>query len=117
MSELKKNGTIRKIGVSIYDNQQLKRVMDIPDVDVIQLPFNLLDNANKRGALLIEARRRGKIIQARSVFLQGLFFKNIDQFPAKLRPLRAYVEKLQEVAKENGISMEKMASLMCPSLH
>jgi len=74
MMMLKLNGKIKFLGVSIYTNDELLKVIEDDRIDVIQLPFNLFDNFNKRGSLLKLAKEKGKIIHSRSAFLQGLFF-------------------------------------------
>ena len=38
---------IDKIGVSVYNNEELESTLDNDDLDVIQIPFNLLDNYSK----------------------------------------------------------------------
>ncbi|MDB5210956.1 MAG: uncharacterized protein JWQ30_1783, partial [Sediminibacterium sp.] len=106
--ECKKKGLIRKIGVSIYTNDELLTVINDPDVDVIQLPFNLLDNYSQRGSLLKEAKQKGKGLQARSVFLQGLFFKDLDNLPAQLMPLKPYLQDVKDLAKKNSLTMESL---------
>jgi uncharacterized protein len=107
--ELKGRNRIKKIGVSVYSNIELKFAIENFAVDVIQLPFNLLDNLSQRGKLLAEAKTKGKEIQVRSVFLQGLFFKNIEQLPNSIKSLKSYLEKIHIIAKEANIPMEHLA--------
>jgi aryl-alcohol dehydrogenase-like predicted oxidoreductase len=109
LSELKLAGLIQKTGVSVYDNHEFAAAIDATGIDVIQLPFNLLDNQKQRGQLLKKAKQKHKEIQVRSVFLQGLFFKNIELFPAQLQPLLPYVQELRNNAEQWNISMEQMA--------
>jgi aryl-alcohol dehydrogenase-like predicted oxidoreductase len=105
----KQEGKISKIGLSIYDNSEFKKAIESPLIDVIQIPFNLLDNINHRGGLLLKAKEKNKIVQARSVFLQGLFFKNTSDLPQKLRPLEKDLIKIRNIAHVNNISIEKLA--------
>lgn len=109
LKQLKQQQLIRKTGVSVYTNEELEQVLENEGVDVVQLPFNLLDNFSKRGALLQKAKRLGKEVQVRSVFLQGLFFKAQDQYPDVLRPLQPYVQQLHRLAAENDISVYDLA--------
>lgn len=67
-----------KIGVSVYTNEEFENIIADPNVSIIQLPFNLLDNMNSRGDLLRKAKAKNKEIHVRSVFLQGLFFSNLE---------------------------------------
>lgn len=106
---LKKDGLINKIGVSVYDNSEFGEAGASDVIEVIQLPFNLLDNENERGKLIDAARNKGKEIHIRSVFLQGLFFMSVDAIPPKLSPLTTYLKQLKETAREFDATMGEMA--------
>ncbi len=106
---LKKKGLVNKIGISVYTNYELEIVVQDNFIDVIQLPFNLLDNQNLRGNLVSMARRNGKEVHARSVFLQGLFFKDFNTFPNKLTPLISYLKKISDYSLDEHITMESLA--------
>lgn len=108
LSRLKHESKIKNIGVSIYSNEELEKVATIEEVDVIQIPFNLLDNISQRGRSIKKAKDNGKRIQARSLFLQGLFFKELASYPAYLVPLKKYVEKLLDIRDRSGLSMENI---------
>jgi aryl-alcohol dehydrogenase-like predicted oxidoreductase len=107
--DFKNEGKINKIGVSIYDNLEFNLAIESSFIDVIQIPFNLLDNLNHRQALLLKARKYNKSIQARSVFLQGLFFKKIHELPNNLKPLENVLIKLRNIALDNEIPIEQLA--------
>jgi aryl-alcohol dehydrogenase-like predicted oxidoreductase len=109
LKKLKSKLLIRKIGVSVYDNHEFKTAIQTPEIDVIQLPFNLLDNLNQRGILLKEAKSRGKEIQVRSIFLQGLFFKKVTDLPKLLLPLAPYLNTINNISQENNITVEALA--------
>lgn len=107
--DLKKEGKIKYIGVSIYTNEQFETTLNDENVDIIQLPYNLLDNDNQRGALIKKAKQNGKIIHVRSVFLQGLFFKDLNKLPEKLLPLKDDLEKIKTIANDYKISLADLA--------
>jgi aryl-alcohol dehydrogenase-like predicted oxidoreductase len=109
LEELKKEGYIKHIGVSIYTNEQFEELLEYDAVEIIQLPYNLLDNANKRASLIKRAKDLGKIIHVRSVFLQGLFFKELETLPATLLPLKEDLQIIKDVVKNNKISMAELA--------
>ncbi|MBN1185619.1 MAG: aldo/keto reductase [Bacteroidales bacterium] len=106
---LKKDGKITKIGLSVYNNDELKSAINSEIIDVIQFPFNLLDNRSKRGNLMKYGKDKGKELQVRSVFLQGLFFKTLNDIPTKLAPLIPYLFKINKLSKQSGISIETLA--------
>jgi aryl-alcohol dehydrogenase-like predicted oxidoreductase len=105
----KKDGIIEKIGVSIYTNKQLMEVINCSWIDVIQLPFNLLDCDAEKIELLKLAKNKHKIIHTRSVFLQGLFYKNLETLPDKLLPLKPYLQIIDVIALENNMSKNQLA--------
>lgn len=109
LGKLKSQNLINKIGVSVYGNDELEIAVNTPEIDAIQLPFNLLDNYSQRGELLKQAKQKGKEIQIRSVFLQGLFFKELNSYPEYLSPLKPYVQTIQQIGAASGMGMEAMA--------
>lgn len=109
LKELKNAGLINKIGISVYDNEELKEAIVSETIDTIQLPFNLLDNYTQRGKLLKHAKLKGKEIQARSVFLQGLFFISPNELPPKLFPLKKYLKNIFDITSSEQITIEELA--------
>lgn len=105
----KSKGLTTNLGVSLYTNQELEWVLNDDQVDVIQLPFNLLDNDSVKGKLLRRAKANGKTIHVRSVFLQGLFFRCVSTFPEQLDSLKTHVNTLIDLTKEHDISMSNLA--------
>ena len=55
--ELKKKGIINKIGVSLHNNQDIYDVLNNQYIDLIQIPYNLLDNKLKRQKVLTTAKK------------------------------------------------------------
>ena len=56
LNQLRKKKYFKKIGVSIYTNDEMLDCINNDAIDVIQLPFNLFDNNNLRGELIREAK-------------------------------------------------------------
>ena len=98
---LKRDGIINNIGVSLYSNDELESVLKFNEITLVQLPFNLLDNNNKRGNIIKKAKAKGIEIHTRSAFLQGLFFKNTNEFSVKIKPLETYLNLLNDLCDED----------------
>ena len=98
---LKRDGIINNIGVSLYSNDELESVLKFNEITLVQLPFNLLDNNNKRGNIIKKAKAKGIEIHTRSAFLQGLFFKNTNEFSVKIKPLEPYLNLLNDLCDED----------------
>jgi aryl-alcohol dehydrogenase-like predicted oxidoreductase len=110
---LKQRGLFRQIGVSIYTNKELEALIEDSNVDLIQIPFNLLDNASIKGDLLQHARSEGKTIHGRSAFLQGLFFKSPLDNHMSVKPLREALTRIHEIAVQNRLSITELALGYC----
>ena len=105
----KKEGKIGQIGASVYTNDEVEYLLEDDRIEVIQVPFNLLDNDLQRGEVLRKAKKRGKIIHTRSVFLQGLFFKELDELPEALCPLKRSMTELRRIAIDANLTMSELA--------
>ena len=113
LNELKSDGLIKNIGVSVYTNAQLKSLLNEDLITVVQLPFNLLDNVNVRGDLINQLKIKGKTIHTRSAFLQGLFFKNTSDDISIVQALKSHLKTLNKITKKQGCSMEELALSYC----
>jgi uncharacterized protein len=106
---LHQQGLIENIGVSIYTNEHFENVINEPHIHIIQLPYNLLDNHHQRGTLIRKAKKYGKIIHVRSVFLQGLFFMDTSMLPTKLQLLKKELDFLKKLSMDYKVSMHTLA--------
>ncbi len=95
--EAKEQDKAEFLGVSVYTNKEFKAAINHSAIDLIQLPFNLLDNWFLRGELIQAAKEKGKIIHTRSTYLQGLFFKEV--LPDNLIPLKPYLDEIKNHSK------------------
>lgn len=109
IKELKKAGIINRFGVSIYTNNEMEELLKYKDIDLIQLPFNLLDNNNQRSNIIKKAKERGIEIHTRSTFLQGLFFKNTKDLPIKLMALEPYLVAINKISKSNNLKLNDLS--------
>ncbi|HUS00526.1 MAG TPA: aldo/keto reductase [Chitinophagaceae bacterium] len=108
-SNLKEKKKLLKVGVSIYTNEQALEVSKDKNIDIVQLPYNLLDNMNKRGDVLRMLKQEGKEVHVRSVFLQGVLLMNEDEMPSKLEPLKKYKRQIRHIAEEMKMSVPELA--------
>ena len=106
-----------ELGVSVYTNDEIEAIISDPNINRIQSPFNLLDNEMKRGEKYAEIKSNGKVVDTRSVFLQGLFFKDTNTLPVILEPLREPLEKLKRIAASESLSMEELAMAYALSMN
>jgi uncharacterized protein len=107
--QFKEEGWIRKLGVSVYTNEQGVQAASDPNIDIVQLPFNLLDNFYQRNEVLQQLKASGKEVHVRSVLLQGLLLIEEEDLPLKLRPLWKYIVILKEIAADFKVSLPQLA--------
>ena len=78
--ELKKIGICKKIGVSLYKKKTLRKIFKKFKIDVIQLPYNIIQNEFSDLELLnLKKKYKFLEIHARSIFHQGLLLKKIKK--------------------------------------
>lgn len=105
---LKESGKVQKIGFSLYTPEELQFILDNKSpFDLIQVPFNIFDK--KFLPLMKEVHEKGVEIHVRSTFLQGLFFKDREALPEKLKPMKKYLLQLDEFSKQSGLSISETA--------
>ena len=68
----KESGRVGKIGVSVYDPQELQHVTSCFEIDLVQAPYNIFDRRIQEGGWLELLHQSAIEIHVRSVFLQGL---------------------------------------------
>lgn len=113
LNDLKKKGLIKHIGVSVYTNNQIESLLLDDNVTVVQMPFNLLDNASIRGDLMKKLKEKGKIIHTRSAFLQGLFFKEHSDDSSIFHKLSNELNTIKDIANEENSSISNLALSYC----
>jgi aryl-alcohol dehydrogenase-like predicted oxidoreductase len=111
--KLKLNGIIKHIGVSLYKNEDIESILDDTAISIVQLPFNLLDNISLRGELISKLKQRGKFVHTRSAFLQGLFFKNIDDSNTIVQKLSFELIALNKIKDKLNCTIEELALAYC----
>ena len=102
------DGKINKIGYSLYNPEQLEKLLKLGlQPDIIQVPFSLLDR--KFEPYFKELKSNNVEIHCRSVFLQGLYFLSLNKIPTKLEVLKPSLLTLHQVAKNAKIEMVDLA--------
>lgn len=106
--KLKTEGTVLKIGFSIYSTEQLQYLFDNNVAfDLIQFPYNIFDQQFE--PYLSKLKNMGVEIHTRSAFLQGLFFKDLSLLDGKLLLLKPYLKKLHDFCNSNEITISQLA--------
>ncbi|GAB2952575.1 hypothetical protein GCM10027048_17170 [Hymenobacter coalescens] len=98
-------GLAQRIGISLYHPWQAEWLLaEGWDVDLVQLPFNVLDQ--RFAPLLPTLAARGVEVHVRSAFLQGLLLRPLGTLPAYFEPLRPKLQRLRQLTEAAGIPLE-----------
>jgi len=104
LEEIKTEGLIKKIGISIYDPVDLDILCANFDFDIVQAPFNIMDrriinsNWNKKLA------EKNIELHVRSIFLQGLLLLPPDKRPNKFSQWSSLWSKWDAWISENNLT-------------
>ena len=88
LMDLKQNGTISKIGISIYSKADLHRALSLFKPDIVQLPFSIIDQRLLQDNTLQSLVDSGIEVFARSIYLQGLLLIPPTELPPYFSPWR-----------------------------
>lgn len=111
LSQLKNDGLVKHIGVSIYEEADALYATELNTIDYIQVPYNIFDQRLEKSGFFELAKKNGKKVFARSPFLQGLFFMEEGKIPAHLHKVKEHLVKLDKIIKKYQLSRQKIAML------
>lgn len=107
-SDLRSSGCVRAIGVSVYTAQETQYAIRSGLWDVIQLPFNLLNQEHSH--YFGEAREGGVGIVVRSVLMQGLLSEGVTIEHPVLKRVNEHITEYACTARENHVPLATMAT-------
>ena len=102
MLQLKKQNKVKHIGFSIYTPNELEKIISEKfELDIIQLPYNILD---QRFANFFQVLNKKRVkIFVRSVFLQGLLLVNPQKLPNYFGKISRKTQALRALSQEQKI--------------
>lgn len=119
--QLKDKGAVRATGVSTYSVEETKKSMESGNWDVVQLPYNLMDQS--QGANFSLAGRNDIGIMVRSVLFKGILSKKGRSLHPKLKDVEQHVTLYKEwcnrldcdlptLAMKFALSSEQVSSVL-----
>ena len=111
LSDFKKSGLVKNIGVSIYEAEDAIYAAKVKEIDYIQIPYNIFDQRLNKTDFFTIAKRNGVKIFARSPFLQGLFLMPDDQIPLSLAKAKVYLKEMDQIIQRYGLTRKQAALL------
>ncbi len=82
LGAVRDQGKVEKIGVSIYNPDELDVLWPHYQFDLVQAPFNIMDRRLATSGWLARLHQAGTEVHIRSVFLQGLLLMEAARRPA-----------------------------------
>ena len=104
LQKFKQTNKLMKVGVSVYDHIKLHSILDNFDIDMVQLPFNIIDRRMLDSGMLASLYKKGIEVHARSVFLQGLLLMSAKLMPSKFNRWNNLWKLWHEWLHDNRIS-------------
>ena len=104
---LKKKGMVRATGVSTYTLEETKMAIESGAWDVIQLPFNLMDQSHARYFSLAE--QQGVGITIRSVLFKGILSEKGRNLHPALKDVERHVKLYGELLDESIPDLPNLA--------
>lgn len=101
--DLKKQGLVQKIGISVYGPEDLAQLANF-EFDLVQAPMNILDQRIKDSGWLTQMKANGVEVHIRSVFLQGLLLMTDEQRPDYFKPWRPLLSTYDAWIQEQGLT-------------
>ncbi len=108
---LVRRGYVEKVGVSVYNDEEIAELLRYDCLQVTQIPMSIFDQRLITCGALDRLAKRGVEVYVRSVFLQGLFFLDPDGItdPILLEHAAPCIRKLREIAEREGMTVAQLA--------
>ncbi|HEX2653027.1 MAG TPA: aldo/keto reductase [Xanthobacteraceae bacterium] len=116
LRRLRAEGLVGRIGVSVYDPHILDTILERHDIDVVQLPLNVLDQRFARSGHIERLAGRGIEVHSRSVFLQGLLLQELDSVPPQFASASNVLARFRTYAASLDMSPLEAAILFAGSV-
>lgn len=116
MQAFKDEGLVRKIGISVYDPEELDAILNEAKIDIVQLPLNIFDQRFYNGGYLKKLKDMGIKIHTRSMFLQGVLLMEPDELPVYFRPYRNLITSYRQTICEEGLGFEEAPLLFLKNI-
>jgi len=109
--EFKNDYGIKKIGVSVYNKDQINKCLSAKNPDIIQLPLNLLDTRLIKDGVVQMLNDEEVEIHARSIFLQGLLFLPLKTIAKKFPTVLKTIKIFNDIASSYKLTLAEMSLL------
>ena len=102
LSKKKDEGLVEKIGISVYNKEDIDLACKLFSPEIVQAPINILDQRLVLDGSLKKLKDKNCEIHARSIFLQGLLLLN--KTPDKLLEHDVFLSSFRKWCEDKGMS-------------
>ena len=102
-------GKVQMLGVSVYKPERAIEALQKEGISFIQVPANLLDRRIDNAGVFALARKLGKTVYVRSVFLQGLLLMTEAQLPSSMAFAADIIKQMGQLAAGSGLTRRELA--------
>jgi len=107
LRKIKQQGKVQKIGFSLYYPEELEYLLKKKvTFDLIQVPYSIFDQ--RFSVFFQQLKKKNVEIHIRSVFLQGLVFKEINTLPKRFLKIKRKLETLKKLAGDLAIPVSSL---------
>ena len=104
LAAVRSQGLAERVGVSIYDPEELPAALERLEIQLVQAPLNVVDRRLLTRGWLARLRGAGIEVHARSVFLQGLLLQAPEARPAAFARWNPLWEAWERWLAEAGVT-------------
>ncbi len=105
---LKKEGKIKATGISTYTPEETQKAIETGVWDVIQIPFNLMDQ--RQAAYFSKAKEKGIGLVVRSVLMKGLLSDRGKNLHPELHEVEQHISGYGRLQKRSGFNLPMLAT-------
>ena len=113
---LRERGLTKKIGFSCYSVDELEGLFELGSVDIIQIPFNLVDRRLIDSGWLKKLKEKEIEVHTRSSFMQGLLLMPRKEIPKKFEKWDDIWDKWHDWLENNSVSSIEACLSYCLSV-
>jgi len=103
------SGKVRHAGVSLYSPRKALDALNIEDIDMLQVPVNILDRRFEKAGVFDLTDEKKKRVYLRSVFLQGLILMRGEEIPPRMEFVRPVIEQIEALSHHMGLERDELA--------
>lgn len=105
LNAVREQGLAERIGVSVYTPEEAGKALEYPELQAIQIPYNVFDRRLDHSGFFERAAERGIRIYARSSLLQGLLMMDPERLPDRVAFAKQPLQRFREICASYQVEL------------